>query len=448
MLVNQRRIDHYLPSKMNGTTNSNMKAPFCYEDVQTALNYSSLSSSPSSIPTSSSITTTSIEFDVTKCQNSTNKKDDDNVQKSEQRLHISNIPFKYRNEDLRELFKSFGPIDDVEVIFNDRGSKGFGFVSFANAKDASLARKTLHGTICGGRRIEINKATIRSHPSHTQTKNAKAFQAALNVISANNLLQNVQNDNFMSINQPLFPIYPSDYLNYANLLQQQQQQQQLPTRPTPNLGNSLDLIDLGCHNYARNQHDQLMAKDTHNTTLHNNNNNNNNNNNSLNLVRSSSPSRIGQATASSSNGYINSMTNSPTLNQLLQLNQNLQNSLRYQLILNQLSNNPTHQTQVAINNDYIEQLLLFSQKTNLTNNQNNQNNIFLPTTAASLPTTSTMFNQTTFNTNPISDIYNNQSNYLENNPLKVDISTNLNDLTSIDKLNYPNKMATQFNATQ
>ncbi|XP_067143480.1 RNA binding protein fox-1 homolog 2-like isoform X8 [Centruroides vittatus] len=47
------------------------------------------------------------------------------VSKSNQpkRLHVSNIPFRFRDPDLRQLFGQFGPILDVEIIFNERGSK-------------------------------------------------------------------------------------------------------------------------------------------------------------------------------------------------------------------------------------------------------------------------------------------------------------------------------------
>ncbi|XP_075724698.1 uncharacterized protein LOC119179960 isoform X6 [Rhipicephalus microplus] len=39
------------------------------------------------------------------------------------RLHVSNIPFRFRDPDLRQLFGQFGAILDVEIIFNERGSK-------------------------------------------------------------------------------------------------------------------------------------------------------------------------------------------------------------------------------------------------------------------------------------------------------------------------------------
>uniref|UniRef100_A0A670YBZ1 RNA binding protein fox-1 homolog 1 n=1 Tax=Pseudonaja textilis TaxID=8673 RepID=A0A670YBZ1_PSETE len=77
------------------------------------------------------------------------------------RLHVSNIPFRFRDPDLRQMFGQFGKILDVEIIFNERGSKGFGFVTFENSADAERAREKLHGTVVEGRKIEVNNATAR-----------------------------------------------------------------------------------------------------------------------------------------------------------------------------------------------------------------------------------------------------------------------------------------------
>ncbi|XP_073708550.1 RNA binding protein fox-1 homolog 2 isoform X2 [Garra rufa] len=77
------------------------------------------------------------------------------------RLHVSNIPFRFRDPDLRQMFGQFGKILDVEIIFNERGSKGFGFVTFESSADAEKARERLHGTIVEGRKIEVNNATAR-----------------------------------------------------------------------------------------------------------------------------------------------------------------------------------------------------------------------------------------------------------------------------------------------
>jgi len=79
------------------------------------------------------------------------------------RLHVSNIPFRFRDPDLRAMFGQFGPILDVEIIFNERGSKGFGFVTFSCNADADRAREKLHGQVVEGRKIEPGRAEARGH---------------------------------------------------------------------------------------------------------------------------------------------------------------------------------------------------------------------------------------------------------------------------------------------
>ncbi|KAL0985177.1 hypothetical protein UPYG_G00153780 [Umbra pygmaea] len=85
------------------------------------------------------------------------------------RLHVSNIPFRFRDPDLRQMFGQFGKILDVEIIFNERGSKGFGFVTFESALEADRAREKLNGTIVEGRKIEVNNATARVVTKKPQT---------------------------------------------------------------------------------------------------------------------------------------------------------------------------------------------------------------------------------------------------------------------------------------
>ncbi|GAB6025923.1 hypothetical protein CHUAL_011894 [Chamberlinius hualienensis] len=93
------------------------------------------------------------------------------------RLHVSNIPFRFRDPDLRQMFGQFGAILDVEIIFNERGSKGFGFVTFANSSDADRAREKLNGTVVEGRKIEVNNATARVQTKKTPTiPNAAALR--------------------------------------------------------------------------------------------------------------------------------------------------------------------------------------------------------------------------------------------------------------------------------
>ena len=57
------------------------------------------------------------------------------------------------------LFGKFGNVEDAEIIYNDKGSKGFGFVTMSRGKDADHALLRLNHSIVEGRIIEVNLAT-------------------------------------------------------------------------------------------------------------------------------------------------------------------------------------------------------------------------------------------------------------------------------------------------
>jgi len=78
------------------------------------------------------------------------------------RLHVTNLPFKVRDNELRQMFEPFGTVNDAEIIYNERGSKGFGFVTMENIDSAAKAREALNGKQIEGRKIEVNNATPRS----------------------------------------------------------------------------------------------------------------------------------------------------------------------------------------------------------------------------------------------------------------------------------------------
>ncbi|XP_065181176.1 RNA binding protein fox-1 homolog 3-like [Sycon ciliatum] len=77
------------------------------------------------------------------------------------RLHVSNIPFRFREPDLNAVFSPHGEVVEVEIIYNERGSKGFGFVTFRHPADAQRAKDALNRTTVGNRSIEVNNATPR-----------------------------------------------------------------------------------------------------------------------------------------------------------------------------------------------------------------------------------------------------------------------------------------------
>jgi len=84
------------------------------------------------------------------------------------RLHISNIPFRFREQHLVQLLGQFGKVTAAEIIYNEKGSKGFGFVTMARGRDADMATLGLHGTVVEGRIVEVNLATKKTSGSRTQ----------------------------------------------------------------------------------------------------------------------------------------------------------------------------------------------------------------------------------------------------------------------------------------
>ncbi|XP_028979197.1 RNA binding protein fox-1 homolog 1 isoform X3 [Esox lucius] len=124
-------------------------------------NHSEPSGPDNSIQTVSATATQTDEEAQTDNHQQNQISDSSDCKTQPKRLHVSNIPFRFRDPDLRQMFGQFGKILDVEIIFNERGSKGFGFVTFDHSTDADRAREKLHGTVVEGRKIEVNNATAR-----------------------------------------------------------------------------------------------------------------------------------------------------------------------------------------------------------------------------------------------------------------------------------------------
>ncbi|GMR36414.1 hypothetical protein PMAYCL1PPCAC_06609, partial [Pristionchus mayeri] len=89
------------------------------------------------------------------------------------RIYISNIPFSYTSVDLEKIFSSYGKVVAAQVVTNERGSKGFGFVTLDTAVACDLARVQLDGTVMGGRKIEVKKARQMQHNRATSVGLAK-----------------------------------------------------------------------------------------------------------------------------------------------------------------------------------------------------------------------------------------------------------------------------------
>ena len=53
------------------------------------------------------------------------------------------------------LFGKLGNVEDAEIIYNDKGSKGFGFVTMSRGQDADNALLRLNHAVVEGRIIEV-----------------------------------------------------------------------------------------------------------------------------------------------------------------------------------------------------------------------------------------------------------------------------------------------------
>ncbi len=79
------------------------------------------------------------------------------------KLFVGGLSYDTDNDGLRAAFEEYGEVLDA-VVITDRNSgmsRGFGFVTMADKKDAPRAIKGLDGADLDGRRLVVNVATDR-----------------------------------------------------------------------------------------------------------------------------------------------------------------------------------------------------------------------------------------------------------------------------------------------
>ena len=75
-------------------------------------------------------------------------------------IYVGNLSFDVSDEELRQLFATYGDVQSASVV-KDRfsgESRGFGFVEMPARKDAEAAIAALNGTDLKGRNIMVNEA--------------------------------------------------------------------------------------------------------------------------------------------------------------------------------------------------------------------------------------------------------------------------------------------------
>jgi RNA recognition motif-containing protein len=75
-------------------------------------------------------------------------------------IYVGNLPFQTTEDDLRNMFSQYGPVDKVNIIMDRMTgrSRGFGFVEMSDSAAANAAISALNGTQCEGRALTVNEA--------------------------------------------------------------------------------------------------------------------------------------------------------------------------------------------------------------------------------------------------------------------------------------------------
>jgi len=76
------------------------------------------------------------------------------------KIYVGNLPFSIDSAKLKELFSSFGEIEEATVISDKYSgrSKGFGFVTINDDEAAKKAIAEMHEKDVEGRQIKVNEA--------------------------------------------------------------------------------------------------------------------------------------------------------------------------------------------------------------------------------------------------------------------------------------------------
>ena len=76
-------------------------------------------------------------------------------------IFIGNLSWETEEEDLKDLFKTYGEVTKCTIpLERDSGRKrGFGFVEMAHSHDAENAINQLHGSKLGNNKIRVKQAS-------------------------------------------------------------------------------------------------------------------------------------------------------------------------------------------------------------------------------------------------------------------------------------------------
>jgi len=92
------------------------------------------------------------------------------------KIYVGNLPYSVRDNELEEMFTSFGEVTSATVIIEreTNRSKGFGFVEMENHAEATAAINEMNNREINGRGLKVSEAKPREDkPRRPRTFNSR-----------------------------------------------------------------------------------------------------------------------------------------------------------------------------------------------------------------------------------------------------------------------------------
>ncbi|KAI9493809.1 hypothetical protein BDB00DRAFT_872052 [Zychaea mexicana] len=109
-----------------------------------------------------------------------------------QRLYVGSIHFSLTEEDLRQIFEPFGPLDFVNLHKDPETgrSKGYAFIQYKNAPDGRQALEKMNGFDLAGRNLKVGLVTDKpgAPAPYTNLDDDDSAGLALNSLSRTELM--------------------------------------------------------------------------------------------------------------------------------------------------------------------------------------------------------------------------------------------------------------------
>jgi RNA recognition motif-containing protein len=92
-------------------------------------------------------------------------------------IFISNLSFRVKNEDLKQIFEEYGEVSSAKVITDKLTgrSRGFGFVEMNRDEEAQAAIEELNGADFDGKVISVSEARPRPEGEQRRSGGNRSF---------------------------------------------------------------------------------------------------------------------------------------------------------------------------------------------------------------------------------------------------------------------------------